>query len=317
MTRWSSLVIAPLVAASMLLLAPTHAQAQDDGDDDVIVPTRAPKEKNPPKVRNKFFYKGGRVEITPHFGWVTTNPLNTEVLAGARFTYHFNERLGVEIDGSYAFLGRAANTNNLSKAVLSLATQSDPSFHLEAIDQGALVSGSLVWSPMYGKINPFGLAIINLDFFFVVGAGYTNQQVEMLAESSNELGQTTAVLGILPDGTEASEINHLFEFHFGFGANIFITKFFSLRFEGRLYFTFDNILDFSTEEFREANSDISGGSRFGGEARGPLANRLDCDDLDSTAVCRTEFTTNLVLGLGGSFWAPDQDKARAATQRRR
>ncbi|GEM_PF-1653930 len=317
MRRWSSLLIAFLVAAGGLLQTPTAAQAREDGDDDIIVSTRAPKEKNPPKVRNKFFYKGGRVEITPHFGWIATNPLNTEVLAGARFTYHFNERLGVEIDGSYAFLGRAANTNNLSRAVLNLATQSDPSFHLEATDPGALVSGSLVWSPMYGKINPFGLAVINLDFFFVLGAGYANEQIEMLAESSNELGQTVAVLGILPDGTEASEINHLFEFHFGFGANIFITKFFSLRLEGRLYFTFDNILDFSTEEFREANTHITGGQRFGGADRGPLANRLDCDDLDSTAVCRTEFTTNLVLGLGASFWAPDQDKARAAQQRRR
>ncbi len=317
MTRWSSLLIALLVAAAGLLGTPTAATAQGDGDEDIIVSTRAPKEKNPPKVRNKFFYKGGRLEITPHFGWIATNPLNTEVLAGLRLTYHFNERVGFEFDANYAFLGKAANTNNLSRAVLNLATQSDPSFHLEATDDGLTLSGSLVWSPMYGKINPFGLAVINLDFFFVLGAGYTNQQVEMLAESSNELGQTVAVLGILPDGLEASEVNHLFEFHFGFGANIFVTKFFSLRLEGRLYFTFDNILDFSTEEFREANTDIRGGNRFGGAERGPLANRLDCDDLDSTAVCRTEFTTNLVLGLGVSFWAPDQDKARAAQQRRR
>ena len=307
MTRWSSLLIALTVLAVGLPAASGVAHAQEDADEDLIVPTRAPKEKNPPKVRNKFFYKGKRVEITPHFGWIATNALNTEVLAGVRFTYHFNERIGLEIDGNYAFLGRAANTNNLAKAVLNLATASDPSFHLESTDPGALVTASLVWSPMYGKINPFGLAVINLDFFFVLGAGYGNEQVEMLAESSNELGASIAVLGVLPDGTEASEINHQFLFHLGFGANIFMTKFFSLRLEGRLYFTWDQILNFSDETAREANTDLS---------RGALSNRLDCHT-DADAICRTDFTTRLVLGVGASFWAPDQDKARASVQRRR
>ena len=300
MTRWSSLLIALLVVAVGLPWGPATAQAQDVEDEGTIVPTRAPKEKNPPKVRNKFFYKGGRVEITPHFGWITTNPLNTEVLAGGRFTYHVNERIGIEIDGSYAFLGGAANTNNLAKAVLNLATASDPSFHLESTDPGALVTGSLVWSPMYGKLNPFGIAIINLDFFFVVGAGYGNEQVEMLAESSNELGASIAALA-------TTEINHQFLFHLGFGANVFISKFFSLRLEGRLYFTWDSILDFTTPEWREINQD---------HPDGPLVNRLDCNP-DSVAVCRTEFTTRLILGLGGSFWTPDQGKSRPSSKRRR
>ena len=308
MTRWSSLLIALLTAGTALLEAPATAQAQEDDDEDIIVPTRAPKEKNPPKVRNKFFYKTGRVEITPYFAWIATDPLNTEVTAGGRFTYHFNERLGVEIDGSYAFLGLAANTNNLARAVLNLATDSDPSFHLESVDPGAVVTGSLVWSPMYGKLNPFGAAIINLDFFFVVGAGYGNEQVEMLAEGTDEIGAAIAVLGVLPDGTPASEINHQFLFHLGFGANVFISKVVSIRLEGRLYFTWDQLLDFSSDELRETNTNLP---------RGSLANRLDCHDPDSGAVCRTEFTTRLVLGGGVSFWAPDERQARAAAQRRR
>jgi outer membrane beta-barrel protein len=313
-------LIALLVATIGLPGVPATAQAEE-GQDDIIVRTRAPREKKPPKVRNKFFYKSGRIEITPQFGWIATNPLNTEVQAGARITYHFNERLGFEFEGSYAFLGGAANTNNLARAVLNLATDSDPSFHLESTDPGALLTGSLVWSPMYGKLNPFGIAIINLDFFFVLGAGYANEQIEMLVESTDALGGTVAVLGILPDGTPASEINHQFVFHLGFGANVFMTKFFSVRLEGRLYFKWDEILDFSTDTLRTRNTNIRGGERFGGAARGSLANRLDCHDADpgndESAVCRTEFSTRLVLGLGVSFWAPDQEKARASMKRRR
>ena len=62
MSRWPALLMCSL-AATALVLTGTFATAQAEEDDDAIVTTRSPVDKRPTLVRNKFFYKKGRVEL--------------------------------------------------------------------------------------------------------------------------------------------------------------------------------------------------------------------------------------------------------------
>ncbi|MCO4768810.1 MAG: outer membrane beta-barrel domain-containing protein [Deltaproteobacteria bacterium] len=293
MNRWPALLTCLAVALS-LLGAPTAAQAADDD----VVATRAPTDKRQTLVRNKFFYKRGRFEITPQFGYISSSPLNNEVLAGLSLTYHVTDKFGVELNGSYAFLGGQANTKQLAIAVLRLL---DTSLRLESVDPGAFVSLSAVFSPMYGKLNPFGLAVINLDFFFVAGVGYGNEQIEMLNYTVDEFNREGAALAVDP------VTNHMLMFHLGFGAKIFVSKWFSLKLEGRLYLTWDEVLSYDDDASAAANRNLDALE----------SNRLACHDSSNTgAVCKTVFPTTLVLGVGGSFWLPGDKVVRARMNRR-
>jgi outer membrane beta-barrel protein len=306
-------LIASLLALCFLAGTPTlaHAQEDDDGPSGAtIVRTRAPKDKRPQLVRNKFFIKKSRIEIAPRFGYISNNALNSEVMLGLGVTYHFTERLGLEVAGDFAFLSGTSNTKSLAIAVLRLL---DPSFRLESVDPTAFVTASAIWYPMYGKINPFATAVINLDFFFVFGVGWGMEQVEMLAyepqESCADPGESS---GCTP-GTEgrslgqAPQANHLLVFNFGFGAKVYLAKSVSLRLDGRLYITWDSILNFDEDQAAATNRNLVA-----------LANRLTCDDPAITEkACKVVFPTSLVLSAGLGFWAPGDAVARRAAEKKR
>jgi outer membrane beta-barrel protein len=297
MVEWRTLVgvllAAGLVGSSQARAAGDEPAPAADGErgSSTVVASRVPKLR-PLKVRNKFFLKTSRLEITPQIGYITTNALNDEMLVGAAVTYHFDERAGFEVMGSYGVLGGTNNTKDLALAVLRLKSDD---YRLESVDPGLFLTGSLVWTPMYGKINPFGLAVINLDFYFVLGLGYGLETVEMLKyEEFDEFGRESASLA-----TEAQP-NHLFLIDVGFGAEIYASRSFSLRLEGRVYLTFDQILDPTTDLARARMNAI-----------GPLVNRLSCDtEPDPGEFCRTAVPATLALSVGGSFWVPGDKVVR-------
>ncbi len=297
--------VAALIIA-LLFSTPAASFAQDDGGDDAgeIVPTRAPEEKRAVKVRNKFFIKRNRLEITPQVGIVTNNPLNDEVTFGAALTYHFTERFGIEFNGSYAALGGSANTKNLSTAVLSLLPPQD---RLESIDPAALLTLSAVWTPMYGKINPFGMAVINLDFFFLFGLGYGNEFVEMLSCPDCARGNPAVEVANAFDSPNG-ELNHLFMLNFGLGVNVFVTKWLSLRVDMRVLLTYDQVLNYDDDSAREANRNLA--SPQGGN---PLLNRISCHTNDQ-AVCKADFPSTFIINIGGSFWVPGDRAVRSKSK---
>lgn len=284
--------------AALAIGGPAPALAEDGGA--TIVPTRAPEEKRPRLVRNKFFLKGGRVELTPMLGLITDNPLNNEVYGGFAATIHFDERIGLEIMGAYAFpgsVGAASATDNskpLTRAVLRLK----PGLSIESTDPGALITASAILTPAYGKINPFGSAVINLDFYLVLGIGYANETIEILG--MDDLGQV-----VLFDQTLTPQVNHLFAGHLGIGMNIYLTKFLSAKIDARLHILPDEVLDYD---------DLANASQNKDEL--PLtASRLDCG-VNPDALCKLSPTTWFVVNFGVSFWAPDDKAVRNRRSRR-
>jgi outer membrane beta-barrel protein len=296
-------LLASLIAMCVLAGAPTLALSADDGDDGptgaTIVPTRAPKEKRESLVRNKFFYKRGRVEIAPRFGYVVNNALNQEATFGLGVTYHFSERLGLEIAGDFAPLGGTANTKSLTKAVLRVLN--DDSFRLESVDPLAFVTASLVWYPMYGKLTPFSSFVVNLDFFFLFGLGWSMEHIEMVGMQNPQSPNEVITLGLQP-----AQTNHLFIANFGFGAKWYLTRWLSFRIDGRLYVSWDEVINFDEDEAAEHNRGL-----------GANTNRLDCHGADEAGpICKVTFpTTWLVSGTLG-FWAPGDKAARRSAGER-
>ena len=298
MTATRVLIVA-IVAAALSLGGPAPALAQDDGGA-TIVPTRAPAEKRVRLVRNKFFLKAGRVEITPTGGLITDNPLNNEFYGGLAATFHFDERVGLEILGVYSFPGSTGdasatgNSKPLARAVLAL----NGGKAIESTDPGALVTVSAVFTPMYGKINPFGSAVINLDFYFVLGLGYANESIELL--TSNSDGDVVIEPSTLP------QVNHLFDAHLGLGMNVYLTQFLSAKVDARLHILPDEVLDYDDPDSASDNKDNLADT----------ASRLDCGTEGSDAVCKLSPQTWFVVNFGVSFWAPGDKVVRNRRTRR-
>ena len=293
MTAMRVLIVA-MLAAVVCLGGPAPAFAQDDGGA-TIVPSRAPEEKRARLVRNKFFLKAGRVEITPTGGLITNNPLNNEFYGGLAATFHFDERIGLEILGAYSFPGSmgdssaAGNSKPLARAVLALIDNDEG---IEATDTGALITASAVFTPMYGKINPFGTAVINLDFYFVLGIGYANENIEVL-----QLDQSTRQAKLY-DG-QVPRVNHLFDAHLGLGMNIYLTRFLSAKVDVRLHILPDEVLDYDDPTSADDNSRLPA-----------TATRLDCHDGSTGALCKLTPQTWFIVNFGVSFWAPGDKVVR-------
>jgi outer membrane beta-barrel protein len=280
MRSWSMLLTL-LVTWCWMSTDAYGADRDDEGDEggSTIVVSRGP-EKHGLQVRNKFFRKKGRFEITPNLGYVTNNEFNQDFTGGIDFAIHLSERFGIEFGGMYAFLG-GTNQKDLAAAVLSLT---DPN-KLESTDPGLFVHAGILWSPMYGKINPFGLSVINLDFFFALGLGYAYEEIEVLAM---DWGTSSAVV-------DQAFQNHLVPFHLGVGVKIFASRGFSLRIDGRFYLTLDQILDFKDPRAAQANRNLLSKNEY--------TNRLDCGQTDE-AHCVTTLASTFIVSLGGSIWVP-------------
>ena len=278
MRSWPMLLT--LLLTTSLVAPVAYGASGDDDEDDggtTIVVSRSPDDKRGLKVRSKFFHKKGRVELTPNLGFVTNNPFNQDFTAGMDVGIHLSERFAIEIGGGYAFLG-STNQKDLAAAVTSLT---DPNM-LEATDPGLMIHGGILWSPMYGKINPMGIAVINLDFFFALGIGYMYEEVELL-----RIDYDTSSAYV-----EERYQNHLIPIHIGFGMKIFASRGFALRIDGRFYLTIDQILDFKNPQSAQENRNLD-----------VNANRLDCGT-STSARCVTSLQNTFIVTLGGSIFAP-------------
>ena len=121
------------------------------------------------------------------------------------------------------------------------------------------------------------------------------------------------MLALVSDGvseqlqlSEPALTNHLFLVNFGFGTKVFITKWLNFRFDARVHITYDQVLDFDTEQAAATNRNL-----------GNQANRTFCHDAGLGALCKPSFPSIFALNFGFGFWAPGDAKVRQAMARRR
>jgi len=297
-------------AAVLILFAfmvPEPAQAEQP----TVVETRAPSLVGP-KVLNKFFVKRKRLELDlPTIGYLTSNPFIDDMMVGLAASYHISDRVAIELHGAYGIYGFLAGGNNFKKivgAVVNLVGESD--FRLETVDPELQAGISVLWSPMYGKINPFGSAVINLDFYFFAGAGVLSEQIKMAKQDIllDDIGNRAFTdLEYWPNlGATGTLYN--FMLNLGGGVKVFLTRGFSLRIDARLYLTFPKTLD-----YREGRDDNIRAET----TLGRVPNRTDCGVANAPVSCVQSLNSTLVVSVAPSFWFPKAPPRQSATLIRR
>ena len=177
--RFGSLLLAALLAALSLLVAPSSARAQcvDEALKQQLIGQRAYRGVVP-----RLFRKSLRHEISAMGGWFAGDISDGAPIYGGAYTFHFTEDLGLE----------ASYTRTRQKFAL-----------LEAIDerQQGLVDivesesnpiqfflGHLVWSLAYGKVRWMGGGISRYDFYLSLGAGATVEPGDLGLTGSGGFG---------------------------------------------------------------------------------------------------------------------------------
>ena len=306
MKRIAALLVLPL---ALTLFLPTVGMAEEGQ----VVGTRAPDRTGAP-VLNKFFVKNKRLEIdVPIIGYLGSNPFIDDLHLGMGLAYHFNERLALEVAASYGIMGLVSGENNFKKivdAAVGLVNDTADIFRLETSDPELQASVSVLWSPMYGKLNPFGLAVINLDFYFFGGVGAVTDRVKLARLDLAKAGE----LGILEavHDPEQGGIRPSFMVNIGAGLKIYVTRSFALRVDARFYLTAPRVPDYRDESNRSINQQFEG-------AEGRPPNRIDCSGNTSVApaACVTTLNSTFIISVSPSFWVPKAPERQKATLIRR
>jgi len=172
-------------------------------------------------VRNKLFYKPGKLELSPVLGVMPFDSVVNHFLAGGRLTWHLSDHFGWEIlDVTLALPSVTEYAKNLVRA--------DDLSNLQANKLKLILGTNLLYSPMYGKFRFIGNSILHFDIYAVGGLGFTNTEVVQLVSTGTGTAPTETVLKATWDPT----------LNFGFGFKFFITDVAGLLLDFRDYFTY-------------------------------------------------------------------------------
>jgi len=185
-------------------------------------------------VQNRFFLKSKRFELTPEIGLVPNNPFASRFTVSLGFGYHLNEQLSI---GGFVGFSPDLGTNDLKSLTARLLALADDDDFRQPLDKVTLSTAfGVTWAPLYGKINLFGEAVLNFDFYMHVGMGLVIQNEYAAfanpdAESPNDDDYVRLEKG-------ASELRAAPTL--GFGGNFFLTQSVALRLDGRFMFIVDD-----------------------------------------------------------------------------
>lgn len=207
-----------------------------------------------PAVQNRFFTKERRFEIAPMFGYVPNNPFSQRFVGGVAIAYHFSELIAAEGVVNYSPDLGVNDLKNLTRQLVVIANDgADNAEFQQPLDKVTLQAGFTArFTPLYGKINLFGEAVVNFDFYGSVGLGmlslvnyYANYkdpgddgEVVVLEEVGNEVKLSPII---------------------GLGANFFINQTVALKLDARFNFYIDGQPDYdpSTENDDELTDQLN------------------------------------------------------------
>lgn len=155
-----AVVLVPVVAASVLLPAVTHAQCIDEAIRDELNARRRYR-----GVRERIFQKALRHEISIMGGVYAADLLSASYLLQAAYTFHVTEDIGLEASFAYS----------RADSELVRIIENDRGVSLIRIDAPVYVyQAHLLWTLAYGKLRWFGDGISRFDFNLAIGGGLTD-----------------------------------------------------------------------------------------------------------------------------------------------
>jgi len=169
-------------------------------------------------VRNKYFYKSGRIEVTGTAGVMPYDSAVSHYMAGGRLAWHFSDHYGWEIADLQ--LGFPSVTGYIRNYVQEFGLS-----NVQTVKIKKMAGSNFLLSPIYGKIRFFGRQILYFDVYLVAGLAMANTEVLQLASA----GKTQAgVETIMKTGWDPT-------ISLGFGFKIFLNDAMGLVFDLRNY----------------------------------------------------------------------------------
>ncbi len=116
-------------------------------------------------IQKRFLPKTGRFQFFGGLATMVNDPWFSSMGFDLRFGYHFTEAWGVELNGIFL-------SNSQRPAAKDLYDQHGVKADSFVTTKG-YSGGSLVWTPIYGKMGYFNRRIIPFDMYFQAGGGQT------------------------------------------------------------------------------------------------------------------------------------------------
>lgn len=156
-------------------------------------------------VRNKHFYKSGRIELTGTAGIMPYDSVVNHLFFGGRLAWHLSDHFGWEVADLQ--IGVPTVTNFTTNLVSSKGIS-----NLQTVKIRTLAATNFLLSPIYGKVRFFGRQTLFFDVYLVFGGGLAKTDVlRFSAAGTNQ----PAVESTLKSGFDPM-------FDFGFGFKIFV-----------------------------------------------------------------------------------------------
>jgi outer membrane beta-barrel protein len=179
--------------------------------------------RNP--VKNRFFLKAKRFELTPTLGIVPNNPFVRRFTASLGFGYHFSEVLSVAGMFSYAPDLKEDDLKGLTDILLERASSDDFQQPLDKVTLAATFGVQV--APFYGKINILGETVLNFDLYAFLGIGMLVQN-EYFAKENPDAQSMSEFVEL---SQAVSEVR--FAGTLALGANFFVSQTVAVRLDGR------------------------------------------------------------------------------------
>ncbi|NRA43732.1 MAG: outer membrane beta-barrel domain-containing protein [Oligoflexales bacterium] len=128
-------------------------------------------------IRPRFFSKRKKFELGTEGVVITNQTFIYTYLASGILTYHFTEALGLEVSATFG-----TSINKEDKVIL----EKDFNIKTQIIRTKTIYSGSLLWTPIYGKYQLASGKLIYFDTYLIGGVGTTGVEYQFDHCDDNE-----------------------------------------------------------------------------------------------------------------------------------
>ncbi len=208
------------------------------------------------------FLKRKRFELSPHLAFTTQDAFFRRWMVGARFVYHFNESLSLDLGGDAVVISQPLASvrspdedfleqqrNGSGGGNCPTAFFGDAGIRDERCPLGAL-DLSLSFAPLYGKMALAAERVVHFDLFGSLGIGALFD-----VNAGNDSAQTRALVGSQGFGFNPALV-------IGGGTRIILNRFFAIRLDFKDYMILDKLRGDSGVQVRNFISFHFGASFF-------------------------------------------------------
>jgi outer membrane beta-barrel protein len=186
-----------LVAAAVAAAPVAARPSQADAFENKIEP-----------ISGQLYGKTGRLELEPLVALSLNDAFYVKYFGGVRVGWHLSEFWSLAVTGQ---AGASEASSSTTLCTPSLGCRSASSQQLWGLpgDLKWIAGAEVLFSPVYGKVNVLGSAVLHLDFSLIAGADYIDSQRVLTSSATTAPGDVGAPGAHLGLGT------HVFFASFG------------------------------------------------------------------------------------------------------